>query len=226
MLADPPYQGAGVDALERRQTVTAQVVEEVLLAAMAGGTGREAAGDEALHPRPPRFGGQVAGAVVADVGLGHDDDLAAVGGIGEDLLLVAGHRGVEDDLAHRRARRGRAAAEDGAVFEQEEGFSWLVDSHGGAAGWCRRDHTAGSGSHTPAVASKHRSGYASAYENYGRDLRQLAGRSAPHHGGAQNDAPGPGGGRTAAGGQGGAGQPATAHAGCCLLGIAGVRSGR
>ncbi len=37
-------------------------------------------------------------AVVADLRIGHRDDLAAVAGIGEDLL-VAGHRGVEADLA-------------------------------------------------------------------------------------------------------------------------------
>ena len=48
-------------------------------------------------------------AVVADQRVGEDDDLARVGGVG-DRLLVAGHRGVEDDLAGDRlgvARRAR-----------------------------------------------------------------------------------------------------------------------
>ena len=39
---------------------------------------------------------------IADVGKGEGDDLGHVGGIGEDLL-VAGHGGVEADLAHRLA---------------------------------------------------------------------------------------------------------------------------
>ena len=46
-------------------------------------------------------------AVVADERVGHRDDLPLVGRIGEDLL-VAGHRGVEDDLA-----RGLAAGAEG-----------------------------------------------------------------------------------------------------------------
>ena len=47
-------------------------------------------------------------AVVADQRIGEDDDLARVGGVG-DRLLVAGHRGVEDDLAGDRPGVGRRA---------------------------------------------------------------------------------------------------------------------
>ena len=42
--------------------------------------------------------GLVGDAVVADEGVGEDEDLAAVGGVGEGLG-VADHAGVEDDLA-------------------------------------------------------------------------------------------------------------------------------
>ena len=53
----------------------------------------------------------VVGADVADMGEGEGDDLAGVGGVGQDLL-VAGHRGVEADLA-----RGVADRADAAPFE-------------------------------------------------------------------------------------------------------------
>ena len=76
----------------------------------------------------------VVGADIADMGEGEGDDLAGVGGVGEDLL-VAGHRGVEADLARRVADRADAAAfEAGAVLEDQEGGRrrWLPAGHGGA----------------------------------------------------------------------------------------------
>ena len=48
---------------------------------------------------------------VADVRVGQRDDLPAVGGIGEDLL-VAGHGGVEHHLARRWRRRRRSTARE------------------------------------------------------------------------------------------------------------------
>ena len=58
-------------------------------------------------------------AVVADLRRRHRDDLAGVGGIGQDLL-VAGHARVEDDLTLRlaRARRPRFH-ETRSIFERE-----------------------------------------------------------------------------------------------------------
>ena len=49
------------------------------------------------------------------------DDLPGIGGIGQDLL-IAGHGGVEADLADRvcRWRRSRSF-QDGAVGEHEQG---------------------------------------------------------------------------------------------------------
>ncbi len=46
-----------------------------------------------------------------DMGEGEGDDLGGVGGIGQDFL-VAGHRGVEADLADRRAGRADPEALD------------------------------------------------------------------------------------------------------------------
>ena len=60
-------------------------------------------------------------AVVADQRVGHRDDLAAVGGIGEDLL-VAGHGGVEADLAVDLSLGAEGlAGVDRAVFQGELG---------------------------------------------------------------------------------------------------------
>ena len=57
------------------------------------------------------------GADVADVGKGERDDLRGVGGIGHHLL-VAGHRGVEANLAHSLADRTEAFAPDDPAVGQ------------------------------------------------------------------------------------------------------------
>jgi hypothetical protein len=74
-------------------------------------------------------------AVVPDERVGHRDDLALVRGVGEDLL-VAGHRGVEHDLALGRARRTeRAAGEDRAIFQRQLCYPiGLVAHRGGSIG--------------------------------------------------------------------------------------------
>jgi hypothetical protein len=59
--------------------------------------------------------------VVADQRVGENDDLAGVGGVG-DRLLVAGHRGVEDDLAGNRAVvPAGEPVEPRSVLEQQVG---------------------------------------------------------------------------------------------------------
>ena len=115
--AQPPGQGAGIDASDARHPVDAQVGVQVVGVLAAGRI--ELADDERLDPRPTGLGGAIEDAVAADEGVGHDDDLAVVRGVGRDLL-IAGHRGVEDDLA----RRARCVAEclsppDRSVFQAE-----------------------------------------------------------------------------------------------------------
>ncbi len=68
------------------------------------------------------------GADIADMGKGERDDLPGIGRIGQ-RLLVAGHAGVEADLAHRR-RRVRMGAEpatpeDRTVGQHERGRGTL-----------------------------------------------------------------------------------------------------
>ena len=60
-----------------------------------------------------------AGAVIADLRIGEDDDLAGVGGVGEDFL-IPGERGVEDDFAASLGGRTKTPAlEDAPVFQGE-----------------------------------------------------------------------------------------------------------
>ena len=81
---------------------------------------RELAHHEALNIR---MRGLVVGerrAVVADLGIGEDDDLAGIGRIGEDFL-VSGERGIENDLAGALGGRTKTHAfEDASVFQGED----------------------------------------------------------------------------------------------------------
>src|SRR5690606_13957902 len=58
-------------------------------------------------------------AVVPDLGIGHRDNLSAIAGIGEDLL-VAGHRRIKDDLSvYLAGSAERDAGVDGSIFQCE-----------------------------------------------------------------------------------------------------------
>ena len=100
-----------------RTSLLAQVVVEGALRAEVAGHARQLADDEALDLRPARLAVVGVDAVVADQRIGHGDDLALVGRIGEHFL-IAGHAGVEDDLAGGLAGGAEAAAGvDRAVFQ-------------------------------------------------------------------------------------------------------------
>ena len=47
------------------------------------------------------------GAGIADMGIGQSDDLPAIGRVRQDFL-VAGHRGIEDELRRWSGRRRRS----------------------------------------------------------------------------------------------------------------------
>ena len=116
--AQPAHQGARVDPLDADDAVLAQVGVE------RRGRERKLLGTRVSSRtmKPSTCGrrdspSSAVDAVVADERVGHRDDLALVGRIGEHLL-VAGHAGVEDDLAEGLAGGAEAAAGvDGAVFE-------------------------------------------------------------------------------------------------------------
>ena len=100
---------AGVDAGEADAARATHPVGEGLDRAEARRCGGEFAQDAAQRPGVVGLHILLVGAGVADVGGGEGDDLAGVGRVCHDLL-VAGHGGVEADLANRMALRAEAAA--------------------------------------------------------------------------------------------------------------------
>ena len=115
--AKVPGEGPGVDLADADDTRLFEIAVQLAGRPPRGGTGRCFPHHEAGHLRPGRFDVVPVHAVVADVGIGHGDDLAGVGGVGEDLLVTAQGR-VEDDLTGRLARGSEGAAfHDDAVLE-------------------------------------------------------------------------------------------------------------
>ena len=101
-VADAPRDRPRVDAADTRQIVALQPVVERLGRPPVGGLGDVAAQHHAARGGIDALDVLEIGADIADMGEGEGDDLPGIGGIGDDLL-VAGHRGVEADLAHRVA---------------------------------------------------------------------------------------------------------------------------
>ena len=125
LLADERGQRARVDAGDADDAARLQPLVEVPGGAVVRRIGDVGLEDAAAHARG---GGHVDGldvlvvdADIADMGEGEGDDLAGIGGVGQDLL-IAGHRRVEADLADGRALGAEAMAFDHrAVGEDEEG---------------------------------------------------------------------------------------------------------
>ena len=125
LLADQAGESPGVDAGKPDDAARLQPLVE-----MAAGAEIGRAGDGGMQDDAARAGrgGQIDGldvlvirADVADVRKRERDDLTRIGGIGEDLL-VAGHCGVEADLADRMAGGAETCAfQYGAVRQHQEG---------------------------------------------------------------------------------------------------------
>ena len=82
--------------------------------------GGKLAHHQPLDVRPRGFVVLAAGAVVADLRIGEDDDLPGIGRIGEHFL-VAGERGIEDHFAGPLGGRTKTPAlEDRAVFQGQD----------------------------------------------------------------------------------------------------------
>ena len=122
---DQRGQRPGVDAGEADDAARPQPLVEVAAGAVVRRIGDVGLHDAAAHARRR---GHVDGldvlvidADIADMGKGEGDDLAGIGGVGEDLL-VAGHRGVEADLADRLALGANSLTFDHrAVGKDQEG---------------------------------------------------------------------------------------------------------
>ena len=119
-FADVAHQRPRVHAGDGRDPAVDQPVQPAAL-----GARRVLAVDRRPHDRRARVDpvglcGLRAHPVVAHVGVGERDQLSGIRGV-RDRLLVAGHGGVEHDLAHRgRVGGAQVAVEAGAVLQQDE----------------------------------------------------------------------------------------------------------
>ena len=115
----PAHQRAGVDPLQADDVPAFQIAVQVAVGAEVAHPAALLADDEPGQVRPAALDVFGVHPVVADLGVGHRDDLPAVARIGQDFL-VAGHRGVEADFAVDLAggAEGRSG-EDGSVFQGE-----------------------------------------------------------------------------------------------------------
>src|SRR5262249_19375107 len=114
------HERPGVDALDGRKGVAREICPEPLAGAPARRPLAVFAHDETAYERSVRLDVVGVHADVADLGIGHRHELALVGGVGKDLL-IAGHAGVEDQLADRLGGRAeRTPPEHGAVGQGED----------------------------------------------------------------------------------------------------------
>ncbi len=125
VLADPGGQRARVDAAEADDAARLQPLVEMLGGAVVGRLGDIGLEDHAdgavAGGRRQVFDVFVVGADIADMREGEGDDLAEIGGVGQDFL-IAGECGVEADFGLDLAGRADALAFDHrAVGENEQG---------------------------------------------------------------------------------------------------------
>ena len=97
-VADAAGQRAGVNARDAGDVALLENLGESLGVAEVAGKVVVLADDEAADAQNAGLKVVIGDAVVADEGIGHNNHLASVGGVGDDLL-IAHHRIVEDDLA-------------------------------------------------------------------------------------------------------------------------------
>ena len=139
VLADPGGQRAGVDAAEADDAACLQPGVEMLGGAVVGGIGDVGLEDDADRAvagcRRQVFDVLVIGADIADMREGEGDDLAEIGGVGQDLL-VAGQRRVEDHFGlHLAGGADALAFDDGAIGQNEQG-GWFCGGPGRCRGHC------------------------------------------------------------------------------------------
>jgi hypothetical protein len=111
---------SGVDPGDADQAARLEPAIEMLRCAEVRGLGYRRTQDDAAGIAVGGFDIFGVGADVADMGKGEGDQLAGVGRIGQDLL-VAGHGGVEHQLADHGAGRAQPLAEKRRTVGEHEG---------------------------------------------------------------------------------------------------------
>jgi hypothetical protein len=111
-----PSQSTGIYSGNPWDVVLDEIVAECTRGAVVACDGGDISDDETFDLRSGRLDILRVDAVVADVWIRQNDDLTAVGRIGEDLL-VTGKAGIENDLTCRFAGRPkRGSAEPATVL--------------------------------------------------------------------------------------------------------------
>ncbi len=130
LAADQRGQRAGIDAGEADDAARLQPLVEMPGGAVVRGVGDPGAQDHAARARRRRHVHRLdvflVGADIADMRKGESDELAGIGGIGENLLIT-GHRGVEADLADRLAFRAEAKTlQHGAIGKHKQRGRFVI----------------------------------------------------------------------------------------------------
>jgi hypothetical protein len=118
-FAQNARQLARIDAGDGHEAVLLQIVGQSLLQAPALGANRQVTNYQPGGMVAARFEVLVIAADVADVRIGERDNLTAVGGIGQ-YLLVAGHRRIEHHLAAGTASGADSQATENRAIGQCE----------------------------------------------------------------------------------------------------------
>ena len=160
LLADENGQRARIDARHGDDAAPLQPLVEFAsgaIAGRAGDVGLEHRADRAVPCRGRQvFEILVIGADIADMREGEGDDLAGIGGVGEDLL-VAGQRRVEADFGDSAAHRTQAATLDDSAVGEHQQCGRLFGGPGGGRGHgfspeARRFRTIGMAKARPAIS--------------------------------------------------------------------------
>src|ERR1039457_1000883 len=119
MVAQMANQGAGVDLCQNWDLVPLHIFVGHLLGAPIGADGRKLANDQPLNIGLGRLVVREVCAVVADLGVGENNNLSGIGGIGSDFL-VSGKRSIKNDFTQAFTWVPIAeATEDAPVFERQ-----------------------------------------------------------------------------------------------------------
>ena len=117
--ADTARQRARVHARQADLPMRATPVDEFVAGAEIGMRGDFLPHDAAQRAEAAALVVFLVRADIADMRESEGDDLAVIARIGQHFL-IAGHRGVEADLAHRRSRGAEALAPDSGPIRQHE----------------------------------------------------------------------------------------------------------
>ena len=98
----------GIEAFHAQFAGGLEVIGQVALGAPIGRVGVVLLDNKPLHLDPTGFQVLKVDPIIAHEGIGHGDDLAFVGRVGEDLLIT-GHGGVEHHFACTLAGAGERA---------------------------------------------------------------------------------------------------------------------